>query len=75
MTKREMFVAIRNAVLDNEEMVAFIDHEIDLLERKSTSPKKPTETQKENTAGGSAGCGGNVPHRYNRPYSQQYRSV
>ena len=50
MTKKEMFVAIRNAVLDNEEMVAFIDHEIDLLERKSTSPKKPTETQRENTA-------------------------
>ena len=48
MTKREMFNAIRNAVIDNEEMVAFIDHEIDLLNRKSTSTRKPTKTQLEN---------------------------
>lgn len=48
MTKREMYNAIRNAVIDNAEMVAFIDHEIDLLNRKSTSTKKPTKTQLEN---------------------------
>ena len=48
MTKKEMFVEIRNIVADNEEMVAFIDHEIELLERKSNSPKKPTKTQIEN---------------------------
>lgn len=48
MTKREMFAEIRNIVSDNEEMVAFIDHEIELLERKSNSPKKPTKTQIEN---------------------------
>ena len=48
MTKREMFAEIRNIVADNEEMVAFIDHEIELLERKSNSPKKPTKTQIEN---------------------------
>lgn len=48
MTKREMFNVIRNAVIDNEEMVTFIDHEIDLLNRKSTSAKKPTKTQVEN---------------------------
>ena len=48
MTKREMFTEIRNIVADNEEMVAFIDHEIELLERKSNSPKKPTKTQIEN---------------------------
>lgn len=48
MTKREMFAEIRNVVADNEEMVAFIDHEIELLERKSNSPKKPTKTQIEN---------------------------
>ena len=47
-TKREMYTAIRNAVADNEEMVAFIDHEIELLNRKSASPKKPTKTQVEN---------------------------
>lgn len=48
MTKKEMFVEIRTLVADNEEMVAFIDHEIELLERKSNSPKKPTKTQLEN---------------------------
>ena len=48
MTKREMFVEIRNAVSANEEMVAFINHEIELLDRKSSSPKKPTKTQIEN---------------------------
>ena len=50
MTKREMFTEIRNAVIDNAEMVAFIDHEIELLNRKSASPKKPTKTQMENDA-------------------------
>lgn len=48
MTKREMFAAIREIVIDNEEMVAFIDHEIELLNRKSASAKKPTKTQLEN---------------------------
>lgn len=48
MTKKEMFTEIRNIVADNEEMVAFIDHEIELLERKSNSTKKPTKTQIEN---------------------------
>ena len=48
MTKKEMFTEIRKAVADNEEMVAFIDHEIELLERKSGSPRKPTKTQIEN---------------------------
>ena len=50
MTKKEMFMEIRNMVIDNEEMVAFIDHEIELLERKSNSSKKPTKTQIENEA-------------------------
>ena len=48
MTKKEMFVEIRNAVVDNAEMVAFIDHEIELLNRKSGTPRKPTKTQVEN---------------------------
>lgn len=48
MTKKEMFAEIRNYVVDNEEMVAFIDHEIELLEKKANSPKKPTKTQIEN---------------------------
>lgn len=50
MTKREMFTEIRKIVADNAEMVAFIDHEIELLDRKSSSPKKPTKTQIENDA-------------------------
>lgn len=48
MTKKEMFAEIRNAVADNEEMVAFINHEIELLERKTSSERKPTKTQIEN---------------------------
>ena len=48
MTKKEMFATIRAIVADNEELVTFIDHEIDLLSRKSTSAKKPTKTQVEN---------------------------
>jgi len=50
MTKKEMFAEIRNIVANNEEMVAFINHEIELLEKKSNSPKKPTKTQIENNA-------------------------
>ena len=50
MTKKEMFAEIRNAVADNEEMVAFIDREIELLERKSKTSRKPTKTQLENDA-------------------------
>ena len=48
MTKREMFMEIREAVTANAEMVAFIDREIELLNRKRTSNKKPTKTQIEN---------------------------
>ena len=50
MTKREMYAELRNLVADNEEMVAFIDREIDLLVRKSNAPKKPTKIQLENDA-------------------------
>lgn len=50
MTKKEMFTEIRNVVIDNAEMVAFIDHEIELLERKSNTPRKPTKVQLENSA-------------------------
>ena len=48
MTKREMFTAIRAIVADNAEMVAFIDHEIELLNKKASTSKKPTKTQIEN---------------------------
>lgn len=49
MTKREMFAAIREVVIDNAEMVAFIDHEVELLVKKSSAERKPTKVQLENT--------------------------
>ena len=47
MTKVEMFKAIKEVVADNQEMVAFIEHEIELLQKKSGN-RKPTKTQEEN---------------------------
>lgn len=47
-TKAEMFKSIREAVASNPEMVAFIDHELELLSKRSASPRKPTKTQIEN---------------------------
>lgn len=42
MTKRDYFNAIRALVADNAELVAFVDHELELLDRKnerrSTAP-------------------------------------
>lgn len=37
MTKKEMFAEIKKVVADNAEMIAFIDHEIELLSKKRTS--------------------------------------
>ena len=50
MTKREMFVAIMNvdAVAENAEMVEFLKHQIDLLDSRKASPKKPTAKNLEN---------------------------
>ena len=47
ITKKEMFTMIKAQVKDNAEMVAFIDHEIELLDKKAGS-KKPTKSQAEN---------------------------
>lgn len=49
MTKREMFMAIKEVVKDNAEMVNFLNHELELLDRKNSTPKKPTATQVENS--------------------------
>jgi DNA-binding transcriptional ArsR family regulator len=43
ITKVQMFGMIREAVADNADMVAFIDHEIELLQKKSNKPKKVKE--------------------------------
>ena len=48
MTKKEMFAEIRKVVADNAEMVAFIDHQIELLNKKSSATRKPTKVQLEN---------------------------
>ena len=49
MTKKEMFAKLRGMVSDNAEMVKFIDHEIELLEKKNSSKSgKPTANQLAN---------------------------
>ena len=49
VTKKDMFEMIKGVagVAENEDMVAFIDHEIELLNKKSAN-KKATKTQEEN---------------------------
>ena len=51
MTKKEMFAVVRGIVVASEncteEVLAFIDHEVELLERKKSSSAK-TKTQVEN---------------------------
>lgn len=51
ITKRDNFVTLLNipAVAENDELVKFINHEIELLDRKNKSRSgELTETQKEN---------------------------
>lgn len=47
LTKKEVFAIIRGIVEDRPELVDFIDHEIELLERKNSKTTQ-TATQKEN---------------------------
>ena len=46
-TKRDFYGELRELVGENAELVAFIDHELELLDKKSSS-KAPTKTQQEN---------------------------
>ena len=50
MTKRDYFNVLLNieAVKGNDELVNFIKHEVELLEKKNAADKKPTAQQKEN---------------------------
>ena len=50
MTKRDYFNSLLKieAVKGNDELVNFIKHELELLEKKNSSEKKPTAQQKEN---------------------------
>lgn len=47
--KRDYFMEIREIVKDNAELVAFIDHELEILARKNAGNTQ-TKTQKENLA-------------------------
>ena len=47
ITKKEMFTMIKAQVKDNADMVAFINHEIELLDKKASN-KKATKTQEAN---------------------------
>jgi hypothetical protein len=49
MTKRENYNAIRAIVADNADLVAFIDHELELLDKKNARRStKPSKTQVAN---------------------------
>lgn len=48
MTKKEVFAYIAEAMADNEMVVDFCNHEIELLERKASKGSGQTKTQKEN---------------------------
>lgn len=48
MTKKEMFAHIKEINAQDSEVVAFCDHEIELLNKKSSGSHKPTKTQVEN---------------------------
>ena len=47
MTKKQMFEIMKGYVGDNQDLIDFIDHEIELLSRKA-SRSTETKTQKEN---------------------------
>ena len=48
ITKKEMFLKLKARVSNDPEMVAFIDHEIELVEKKNSAKKAPTKNQVEN---------------------------
>lgn len=48
ITKRERYEQIKVLVKDNADLVAFCDHELELLAKKNSADKKPTATQVAN---------------------------
>lgn len=51
MTKKEMFVAIREAMSTNAEVVEFCNHEIELIDKRSSHRStKPSKAKLENDA-------------------------
>ena len=47
-TKRDLFLEVREVVAGNEELVAFIDHELELLNKKAST--KSTKVNEEQVA-------------------------
>lgn len=47
MTKKEMFVEIKNLLADNEEVVNFCEHEIELLSKKRSSGNSKAKAEAE----------------------------
>ncbi len=47
-TKREYFTELKGIVANDSELVAFIDHELELLDKKNNAPKNPTQKQVDN---------------------------
>ena len=47
-TKKEMYNIIKEGMSDNAEVVAFCDHELELLARKNSAERKPTVNQLDN---------------------------
>ena len=67
MTKKDYFAILRASypeTADNyAEVIAFIDHEVDLLNRKNSGEKKPTAQQVANDAVKTAIAEGMTPNR------------
>ena len=63
MTNREMFLQIKSNYPLTEAEVAFVDHELELLEKKNSSEKKPTAQQVANEGIKSAIVAGMSPNR------------
>ena len=47
-TKRDLFLEVREVVAGNEELVAFVDHELELLDKKASA--KSTKVNDEQVA-------------------------
>ena len=47
-TKKDLFLEVREVVAGNEELVAFIDHELELLNKKTST--KSTKVNEEQVA-------------------------
>lgn len=47
-TKREYFTELKGIVSDKKELVDFINHELELLDKKNAAPKKATKNQLDN---------------------------